>query len=199
LVNKSDQRVKALVRFVLFYRGFLRSYLMGAKDQGANAITGRWLTIPRTLCFITHGDDILLIKRGPHRRIYPGRYNGVGGHIERGEDPFTGAIREMQEETGLDITNVRFCGTIHVDTGESNGIMVFVFSAEATSREFTDTDEGTLEWIPRDEVYDLPLVEDLPVLIPLIFENSDPAALPFFAHSSYDENDEQILLFARSM
>ncbi len=103
---------------------------MGAKDQGADATAGRWLTIPRTLCFITHGDDILLLKRAENKRVYPGMYNGVGGHIERDEDPQTGAIREMIEETGLDVHNVRFCGVIHVDAGEAAGILVFVFTAE---------------------------------------------------------------------
>jgi hypothetical protein len=72
---------------------------------------------------------------------------------------------------------------------------VFVFAAEATSRDFIDSEEGTLEWIARDRIEDLPLVEDLPALIPVIFER-DPAAPPFFAHSSYTPDDELILLFA---
>ncbi len=169
---------------------------MGAKEQGADAIAGRWITIPRTLCFITQGDDILLLKRGTHKRVFPGRYNGVGGHIERHEDPQTSAIREMHEETGLVVTDVRFRGVIHVDAGaDRSGIMVFVFSAEATSRDFTNSDEGTLEWVPRDQVQHLPLVEDLPVLIPLLFDR--PAEdRPFFAHASYDEHDELRLIFA---
>jgi 8-oxo-dGTP diphosphatase len=168
---------------------------MGAKDQGANVTDGRWLVIPRTLCFITHGADVLLLKRGEHKRIYPGRYNGVGGHIERDEDALTGAIREMQEETGLDVKNVRFCGHIHVDSGDQNGIMVFVFSAEAESRDFKDSEEGTLAWIPREALEELPLVEDLSILIPLIFDSA-PDALPFFAHTSYDVEDELVMLFA---
>lgn len=168
---------------------------MGAKDQGADATAGRWLTVPRTLCFITSGDDVLLIKRGLRKRIFPGCYNGVGGHLERDEDPLSGAIREMQEETGLHVSNVRFRGTIHVDAGAETGILVFVFSAEAASREVIANDEGTLEWVHRDQIDDLPLVEDLPVLIPLIFDGDDSAP-PFFAHASYDEHDEQVLLFA---
>ncbi|PJF37889.1 MAG: hypothetical protein CUN55_19790, partial [Phototrophicales bacterium] len=62
---------------------------MGANEQGANVTSGRWLTIPRTLCFIFNGDDVLLMKRSPHRRVFPNCYNGVGGHIERDEDPYT--------------------------------------------------------------------------------------------------------------
>jgi len=167
---------------------------LGAKEQGADATAGRWLTIPRTLCFITHGHDILLLKRAAHKRVFPGRYNGVGGHIERDEDPLTGAIREMHEETGLQVRDVRFCGTIHVDAGHSNGILVFVFRAEALTRTFTDSEEGTLEWIPLDQVDRLPLVEDLPVLIPRIFGGE--SATPFFAHSSYDDQDRQVFRFA---
>lgn len=171
---------------------------MGAKDQGADATEGRWLTINRSLCFVTYGADILLLKRAPHKRVYPDRYNGVGGHIERDEDPLSGAIREIREETRLDITNVRFCGVIQVDAGADNGIMVFVFSAEATSRHFTDSPEGRLAWVPRDRLDDLPLVEDLPALLPLIFDpGSDEATrLPFFAHSSYDAYDQLIMRFA---
>ena len=168
---------------------------MGAKDQGADATSGRWLVIPRSLCFITHGSDILLLRRGEHKRIFPGRYNGVGGHIERDEDPLTSALREMREETGLELAHVRLRGLIHVDAGADNGIMVFVFTAEALSRDFIDCDEGTLEWVPRDRLDDLPLVEDLPALIPLIFD-SPPDQPPFFAHSSYNELDEQLLVFA---
>lgn len=171
---------------------------MGAHEQGADATTGRWITIPRTLCFITHGDDVLLLKRSEHKRVFPGLYNGVGGHIERDEDPLTGAIREMQEETGLDLTKVRFRGVIHVDAGvETSGILVFVVTAEATSRAFTDSDEGTLEWIPLTRINDLPLVEDLPILLPMLFEQ--PAeSQPFFAHASYDAGDNLQMIFANT-
>lgn len=168
---------------------------MGAKEQGADATAGRWLTIPRTLCFIRHGADVLLLKRGEHKRIFPGQYNGVGGHIERDEDPLTGAIREMQEETGLDVANVRLRGIIHVDAGADNGILVFVFTAEARSRDFKDSDEGRLEWVPLAQADEYPLVEDLPVLLPLLFD-APSSQLPFFAHSSYDQDDQQIMLFA---
>ncbi|NDJ75887.1 MAG: NUDIX domain-containing protein [Chloroflexi bacterium] len=172
---------------------------MGAKQQGADATNGRWLAIPRTLCFITHGDDILLLKRGEHKRVFPGAYNGVGGHLERDEDPRSGAIREMREETGLEVNGVRFCGVIHVDVGHTNGILVFVFTAEATSRDFTPNEEGTLNWVPRTQVHTLPLVEDLPLLIPLIFDGmleGKPAALPFFAHTRYDADDRLVMRFA---
>lgn len=169
---------------------------MGAHDQGADATAGRWLAIPRSLSFITHGSDVLLLKRAMHKRVFPGRYNGVGGHIERNEDPLTSAIREMHEETGLAVQNVQYRGTIHVDAGQSNGILVFVFTAEAVSRTFTDCAEGQLEWVPLDQVDTLPLVEDLPILLPRLFTDGAQSVTPFFAHSSYDADDQLLLRFA---
>lgn len=168
---------------------------MGAKDQGADATAGRWLTIPRTLCFITHGNDVLLLRRGEHKRIYPGRYNGVGGHLERDEDVLTGVLREIQEETGLEVADVRLRGVIHVDAGEATGILVFVLSAEAAGREVVNNTEGTLEWVPRAEVEGLPVVEDLPDILPLALD-AGPDDPPFFAHTSYDAADHLILVFA---
>lgn len=154
---------------------------------------GRWLTIPRTLCIVTHGRDVLLLKRGPHRRVFPNKYNGVGGHLERDEDALTGAVREIREETGLEVGNVLFCGCSHVDAGQATGILLLIFRAEAASRAFTDSSEGTLEWIPQERVLDYDLVEDLPVILPrvLAMQPGDP---PFFAHLSYDEADRLCLV-----
>ncbi len=172
---------------------------MGAKDQGADNITvqKRWKVVPRTLCFITYQDQLLLMKRAPHKRVFPNHYNGVGGHIERYEDPITSAIREIKEETGLDVHNVRYCGSTHIDAGEDNGIMLFIFTAEALQKKIIDSEEGTLHWLPITEVLrdirsatpQLKLVEDLPILLSLIFEDN---AIPFFAHVSYDKDDQII-------
>ena len=77
---------------------------MSAAEQGANQTAGRWLTVGRTLCFVVNQGAVLLLKRGPHKRIFPNRYNGVGGHIERDEDVVASAQREILEETGLHVT-----------------------------------------------------------------------------------------------
>ncbi len=169
---------------------------MGANEQGANATAGRWLTIPRTLCFVMNGDDVLLMKRAPHRRIFPNRYNGVGGHIERDEDPLTSAKREILEETGLHVQDVRLRAVYNIDTGEANGIVLFVFTALSDSREVVgDDNEGTLHWIPLNKLAELDLVEDLPVIIPHVaMMKADDA--PLFIHVSYDAEDQLQMRFA---
>jgi 8-oxo-dGTP diphosphatase len=169
---------------------------MGAKEQGAGATENRWTVIPRTLCFVTYGDDVLMMKRAEHRRVFPNRYNGLGGHIERDETPLQGAIREIKEESGLDVTDIFLCGVHTIDTGENGGILLFTFKATAVSRDFVDIgDEGTLHWINEQDVLSLDLVEDLPHVLPRVLHMSTADNTPYYLHVSYDENDTIILKF----
>jgi 8-oxo-dGTP diphosphatase len=168
---------------------------MGASEQGANLTDGRWLTIPRTLCFVTNGDDILLMRRGAHKRVFPNRYNGVGGHIERDEDPLMSARREILEETGLSVRNIALRAVYNIDAGEATGIVLFVFTADCDSREILPNDEGTLHWIPRHMVTQFDLVEDLTLILPRILDMKvgEP---PLFVHVSYDDDDCILMRFA---
>ncbi len=168
---------------------------MGVYEQGASATVGRWLVIPRTLCFVLNGDDVLLMKRGAHKRVFPNQFNGLGGHIERDEDPFTSARREILEESGLDVRNVTLRAVYNIDTGESTGIVLFIFTGISPSRVVTANDEGTLHWVPRDQLLGLDLVEDLPTILPHVLAMVADAP-PVFVHVSYDNQDAIRMRFA---
>jgi 8-oxo-dGTP diphosphatase len=162
---------------------------MGAKQQGANQSTNRWMTIPRTLAFIRNGDDILLMKRAATKRIFPNQYNGLGGHLERDEDPLTGAKREILEESGLSVQNLHLRAIYNIDAGQETGILLFVYLGESDSREITvETEEGRLEWVPIAKLSDYDLVEDLPLILPRILD-MEKTTPPYSVHVSYDEND----------
>ncbi len=171
---------------------------MGREDQGVFQSHGRYQVIPRVLCFITHGDEVLLLRRGPHKRLWPNLYNGVGGHLEPGEDICAAVLREVREETGLEVRQVRLRGVIHVDVGDPIlGVLVFVFTATAAQRQTIVSPDGTLEWLP---VAELPrkggeMVEDLPVLLPRVLAMG-PDDPPFCAAYTYDARDRLVITFA---
>jgi 8-oxo-dGTP diphosphatase len=168
---------------------------MGSAEQGTVETQGRWLTVGRTLCFVLNGNDVLLMKRASHKRIFPNRYNGVGGHIERDEDAYSSVRREVKEETGLLVHAIRLMAVYHVDAKTESGVTVFVFVAQADNRSVVESDEGSLHWIPRDSVLQYDLVDELPMVLPRILDTS-PEALPIFIHLSYDADDCLQLRFA---
>jgi 8-oxo-dGTP diphosphatase len=162
---------------------------MGAMDQGANHTSGRWSTLPRTLTFVFWGNRVLLLKRSATRRVFPGRFNGLGGHVERHEDILTSAVREVQEESGLVVDRIWLHAIHNIDSGEKGGILLFVFVAECDDPDpLITSNEGTLHWVPIDQLEELDLVEDLPHQLASIAAARN-ARLLQFAHVSYDAHD----------
>ncbi len=152
------------------------------------------MLIPRTLIFLTKGNQILLIKGADQKRLWANQYNGIGGHIERGEDLLSAARRELEEETGLISTDLWLCGTVSIDSGQNPGIGIFIYRGEYFDGNLRDSQEGALEWIPLNQVYRLPLVEDLHTLLPKILK-SDKATAPFSAIYNYDAADQLQITF----
>lgn len=168
---------------------------MGAKQQGADATHERWLVMPRTLSFVLNGDAVLLMKRAPHRRVFPDQYNGLGGHIERDEDPASGVLREIEEESGLKVHSLRLRSIHNIDAGQQTGILLFVYTAISESRAIKgESTEGRLEWVEKGRINELDLVEDLPQLLPKILQMNDDEP-PMNVHVSYDKSDRIKLRF----
>lgn len=156
---------------------------MPAKDQGADFT--RYLLVPRTLIFLTCGDRLLLVKGSPNKRLWAGLYNGLGGHVEQGEDVLSAAYRELREEAGLEGVPLWLCGVITIDTGQVPGVAVFVLRGETGQADLFASAEGQPEWVPVSRLPDLPLVEDLTTLLPRLLA-MQPGTAPFAAHYSYD-------------
>jgi len=159
----------------------------------------RYSVVLRVLCFVTSGDEVLLLKGAPNKKLWAGKYNGLGGHVERGESVHAAARREIWEEAGLAVTDLRLCGVIMIDVEAGPGIGMFVFNATAASRAVTASAEGALAWVPRGQVAELETVEDLPRLIHFVF-GQPPGAPPFGGHYSYGPDGRlQMEIFSEPM
>ncbi|TCL62737.1 8-oxo-dGTP diphosphatase [Hydrogenispora ethanolica] len=168
---------------------------MGRTEQGIENSAGRYSAIPRVLALITFegvagsGREVLLLKGAPDKKIWPNLYNGVGGHVEAGEDVFGAARREIREETGLTVTDLRMRGIVHIDAGAARGILMFVFTARSETRTVVASGEGALEWWPADRLPEArTMVADLPLLLAKALGRPADAP-PFSARYWYDEAD----------
>jgi 8-oxo-dGTP diphosphatase len=135
--------------------------------------------IVATLGYVLSPDrsKVLLI----HRNARPddqhlGKYNGLGGKIERDEDVVAGMRREIREEAGIDCGALSLRGTISWPGFGKNGEdwLGFLFLITAYSgTPYASNPEGTLEWMPVADIMQLPLWDGDRHFLPLVFD-ADP-------------------------
>lgn len=132
-----------------------------------------------TLGYILSPDRqrVLLVHR--NRRAddaHHGKYNGLGGKLEPGEDVVAGMRREIHEESGLECEQMVLRGTINWPGFGKKGEdwFGFLFRIDSFHGEpWSENAEGALEWIEVHRILELPLWEGDRFFLPLFFA-SDP-------------------------
>ena len=100
-----------------------------------------------------------------------------GGHAEDGESFYDCAVREVKEETGLNVCNLKSCGIIHwLNNKTFDRYLVFLYkTAEYSGELIAECDEGRNFWITIDELRNTPS------------ENQTPQYLSMFLEDRYSE------------
>lgn len=135
------------------------------------------------------GKQVLLTHRvGRSTDEQFGKYNGLGGRMEPGEDLASCMVREIREEAGIEVVRMRLRGTLNWTgfgpSAQDWFAAVFLIDAFAgTPRERSE--EGPLQWVDLARVMELPMWEGDRLFLPLVFD-ADPR--PFHGYMPY-END----------
>ena len=123
------------------------------------------------------GEYLMLHRVKKKNDINHDKWIGVGGGFEYGESPEECAVRETREETGLTLTDYRYRGIITFDCGGQECTQyIHLFTAAAWTGELSECNEGDLEWVPKEKVYDLPIWEGDKIFFRLLEEER-----PFFS------------------
>ena len=130
-----------------------------------------------TLCYITRGDEILMLHRVKKENdVNKDKWIGIGGKFLPEESPEACLLREAKEETGLTLTSWRCRGIVtFLTNGPWEGEYMYLFTADGFEGQLQSCDEGDLQWVSRDFLYQLPMWEGDKIFLDLLWQDA-----PFF-------------------
>ena len=133
--------------------------------------------INTTLCHIEKDGKYLMLHRVKKENdLNKDKYVGIGGKFTDKESPEECNAREVFEETGLTLKDVRYCGVVTFVSDKWETEYMHIFHTENFSGEIIECDEGILEWIDKKELLNLPIWQGDKIFLELIEKN-----VPFFS------------------
>ena len=109
--------------------------------------------------FVKKDEHVLMIKRSLEKVYLPGYIQPIGGKVEINEEPLQAAKRELQEEAGIEVQNIRLEAVVtevFLDKSEKYKCnwLIFHFSGEYVKKDVinTNTEEGELIWITKQDI-----------------------------------------------
>ena len=130
-----------------------------------------------TLCYIEKEGAYLMLHRiKKEQDENRDKWIGVGGKIEDKESPEDCVLREVKEETGLTLTDYRYRGIVTFVSDVWPCEYMHLFTATGFEGEIKECDEGVLEWLPKAQLYALPMWAGDRIFLELL-----DAGAPFFS------------------
>ena len=130
-----------------------------------------------TLCYIEKENKYLMLHRTSKKKDgNKDKWIGVGGHFEKGESPEECLLREVKEETRLDLTSYQFRGIVTFISDEWPDEYMCLYTADRYTGDIGNCDEGELVWVEKGKIMDLNIWEGDKIFSKLLTENQ-----PFFS------------------
>ena len=130
-----------------------------------------------TLCYIEKENKYLMLHRTSKKKDgNKDKWIGVGGHFEKGESPEECLLREVKEETGLELTSYQFRGIVTFISDEWPDEYMCLYTADRYTGNIGNCDEGELVWVEKEKIMDLNIWEGDKIFLKLLMENQ-----PFFS------------------
>jgi 8-oxo-dGTP pyrophosphatase MutT (NUDIX family) len=126
---------------------------------------------------------ILLQERDEHARIDPDVWGLSGGHLEPGERPDEGALRELEEETGvrLDAAHLREVGAFAADHRESYGtwdrMWVYAAAVDLTDDDIDCREGRRIVFVDLEVARGLPLTKGAEAIVPAFLRSEVYASM----------------------
>ena len=144
-----------------------------------------------TLCYIKKNNQTLMLHRVKKENdMHKNKWNGLGGKLIPGESPEECVIREIKEESGLNIKTPSLKGIITFPKFDNiEDWLVFVFTANKFSGDLIDSDEGNLKWIDDSDLLNLNMWEGDRIFIPWLSKNKLFSAKFYYSNNNYIKHE----------
>ena len=138
-----------------------------------------------TLCYLEKDGYYLMLHRVKKKKdVNHDKWVGVGGKFEPGEDALACVLRETREETGYTLQNPAYRGIVDFYAPPWPAERMHLFTCTDFNGQPVDCDEGTLEWVPKADVLQLPIWQGDKLFFKLLNDNA-----PFFHLELYYDGD----------
>ena len=127
-----------------------------------------------TLCYIENSGRYLMMLRNKKKNDpNQNKWIGVGGKLEQGETPFECAKREIFEETSLTNISLKYAGKVYFLSDIWEDELMHLFVAKSDTDKVCSCNEGTLQWIKKEEILNLNLWEGDKVFLKRLLQEDD--------------------------
>ena len=125
------------------------------------------------LAYIKKDGQFLMLYRNKKKQdINKGKWIGIGGHLEQGESKEQALVREIKEETGLDVLHYIYRGELLFLNNDFEEVM-YLYLVDEVSGDLIECDEGELAWIKEDDLMSLNMWEGDYKFLPLLINTNE--------------------------